>query len=87
MREAPVFRGQRHTARTLALQVLLDGRRREGFAQELLDRELGRGDLPAADRRLATQLVYGVLRRRGRRNTSRRGCGTRCTWGRINWRC
>jgi 16S rRNA (cytosine967-C5)-methyltransferase len=65
MSELPHFLGPRHTARTLALQVLLDGRHRDGFVQELLDRGLSAADLSAADRRLATQLVYGVLRRRG----------------------
>jgi 16S rRNA (cytosine967-C5)-methyltransferase len=65
MSELPRFRGPRHTARTLALQVLLDGRRRDAFVQELLDRNLAAAELSPADRRLATQLVYGVLRRRG----------------------
>jgi 16S rRNA (cytosine967-C5)-methyltransferase len=65
MRPAPTFRGGRHTARSLALQVLLDCRRHEAFVQEALDRRLAANHLPAADRRLATQLVYGVLRRRG----------------------
>jgi 16S rRNA (cytosine967-C5)-methyltransferase len=68
----PSFQGRRHNARSLALEVLLDcspGRvRPERFVQEVLDRHLGsepaRG-LPAADRRLATHLAYGVLRRRG----------------------
>ena len=63
MTPAPHFRG-RHTARTLALQVLLDGRRHDAFVQELLDCRLGESDLSPADRRLATQLAYGVLRRR-----------------------
>lgn len=62
------FQGTRHTARSLALQVLLDCARHEGFVQEILDRHLvadtGRG-LSPADRRLATHLAYGVLRRRG----------------------
>jgi 16S rRNA (cytosine967-C5)-methyltransferase len=65
---APTFRGQRHDARSLALSVLIDCARHEGFVQEMLDRQLGldpaRGMLPA-DRRLATNLAYGVLRRRG----------------------
>jgi 16S rRNA (cytosine967-C5)-methyltransferase len=61
----PQFVGERHTARTLALQVLLDGHRHDAFVQELLDRHLARHALSAADRRLATQLVYGILRRRG----------------------
>lgn len=61
------FRGQRHHARSLALQVLLEGARREGFVQELLDRQLSSQaaqGMSAPDRRLATHLVYGVLRRR-----------------------
>jgi 16S rRNA (cytosine967-C5)-methyltransferase len=61
----PRFRGPRHDARSLALEVLLEVHRHEAFAQELLDRSLGRSPLTPADRRLATQLVYGVLRRRG----------------------
>jgi 16S rRNA (cytosine967-C5)-methyltransferase len=55
----------KHTARTVALQVLLDCRRHDAFIQEILDKHLSRSSLPAADRRLATQLAYGVLRRRG----------------------
>jgi 16S rRNA (cytosine967-C5)-methyltransferase len=83
----PTFKGQRHNARSLALQVLIDCHRHEGFIQDVLDRHLGQSsvgaasraapeevrraepDLPAralsaADRRLATHLAYGVLRRR-----------------------
>ena len=65
MSELPRFIGPRHDARSVALQVLLDCRRRDAFVQELLDRNLATGDLSPADRRLATQLTYGVLRRRG----------------------
>jgi 16S rRNA (cytosine967-C5)-methyltransferase len=65
MRALPRFLGRKHTARSLALQVLLDCRRRDAFVQELLDRGLASADLSPADRRLATQLAYGVLRRRG----------------------
>jgi 16S rRNA (cytosine967-C5)-methyltransferase len=61
----PRFTGRQHTARSLALQILLDCRRHDAFLQEILDRELGLHPLSAADRRLATQLAYGVLRRRG----------------------
>lgn len=64
----PIFVGGRHNARSLALQVLLDCARHEGFVQEVLDRHLGlpaAQGLIAADRRLATHLAYGVLRRRG----------------------
>ncbi len=52
-------------ARQLALHVLLECRKKEAFAQELLDQNLRMSQLSPADRRLATQLVYGVLRRRG----------------------
>jgi 16S rRNA (cytosine967-C5)-methyltransferase len=51
-------------ARSLALQVLLDGHRHDAFVQELLDRRLRGTPLRPADRRLATQLAYGILRRR-----------------------
>jgi 16S rRNA (cytosine967-C5)-methyltransferase len=59
------FIGHTHTARTLALQVLLDCRNGGAFVQEVLDAHLGRTPLSPADRRLATHLAYGVLRRRG----------------------
>jgi 16S rRNA (cytosine967-C5)-methyltransferase len=52
------------SARLLALHVLQECRQREAFVQEILDDHLRRADLGAADRGLATQLVYGVLRRR-----------------------
>ncbi len=61
------FAGRAYDARSLALQVLLDSSRHDGFVQELLDRHLSAAQarsLSAADRRLATQLCYGVLRRR-----------------------
>lgn len=53
------------TARAVALRVLLDCRTRHAFVQEILDEHLGRANLSELDRRLATQLAYGVLRRRG----------------------
>jgi 16S rRNA (cytosine967-C5)-methyltransferase len=59
------FSGAASNARSLALQVLLGGHQREAFVQELLDRHLRGGALSPPDRRLATQLAYGVLRRRG----------------------
>src|SRR6516164_5726690 len=59
------FTGRAHTARTLALQVLLDCRTGDAFVQEVLDANLSRAALSPADRRLATHLAYGVLRRRG----------------------
>src|SRR5262249_48274485 len=62
--KAPVLLGP-PTARGLALQVLLDSRTHDAFVQEALGKPLRRANLRAADRGLATQLVYGVLRRRG----------------------
>jgi 16S rRNA (cytosine967-C5)-methyltransferase len=50
------------TARELALRVLRDSRH---FAWERLDDALRRTPLSAADRGLATELIYGTLRRRG----------------------
>jgi 16S rRNA (cytosine967-C5)-methyltransferase len=61
----PRFTGRKPTARSLALEILLAGRRHDAFVQELLDQHLRQTPLEPADRRLATQLVYGVLRRRG----------------------
>ena len=53
------------SARALALQTLLDCRQSDAFAQEILDVRLAASGLQPADRRLVTQLTYGVLRRRG----------------------
>ena len=64
-RALPTFRGAGHNARSLALQILLDCRKHDAFVQEILDRQLAAHSLSPADRRLVTQLVYGVLRRRG----------------------
>jgi 16S rRNA (cytosine967-C5)-methyltransferase len=64
-RAVPTFRGQHHNARSLALQILIACRKHDAFVQEILDRQLAAHTLSAADRRLVTQLVYGVLRRRG----------------------
>src|SRR4051812_38479622 len=60
----PIF-PQRWSARSVALTVLLQCQEKEAFVQELLDQNLKRANLTPADRRLATQLAYGVLRRRG----------------------
>ncbi|MBV9125619.1 MAG: hypothetical protein JO112_19900, partial [Planctomycetes bacterium] len=60
----PRFSGPAHNARSLALEVLLEGRRREAFIQEILDHHLSKAPLSPPDRRLCTQLAYGVLRRR-----------------------
>jgi transcription termination factor NusB len=40
------FTGPAHTARTLALQVLLDCRNGDAFVQEVLDAHLGGTDIP-----------------------------------------
>jgi 16S rRNA (cytosine967-C5)-methyltransferase len=69
-RPTPPFRGATHNARSLALQILLDCRKHDAFVQEILDRQFAatagsRRPLAEVDRRLVTQLVYGVLRRRG----------------------
>ncbi len=64
-RASPTFRGTAHTARTLSLQALLECRRHDSFVQEILDRQFAEHSLSAVDRRLVTQLTYGVLRRRG----------------------
>jgi 16S rRNA (cytosine967-C5)-methyltransferase len=53
------------TARSLALQVLHRSRQGNTFVSELLDNLLVQASLSPADRRLATTLAYGVLRRRG----------------------
>src|SRR5262245_52217880 len=53
------------TARGLALHVLQLARSSDAFANEILDDQLAQSTLSPADRRLATTLVYGVLRRRG----------------------
>jgi 16S rRNA (cytosine967-C5)-methyltransferase len=52
------------TARTVALDVLLEIRRKEAFVQELLDDAFRKSALAPADRRLAANLVLGVVRRR-----------------------
>lgn len=63
----PRFVGGQHSSRSLALQVLLECQPGSPFAQELLDTAVATHQVShaAADRRMATQLVYGVLRRRG----------------------
>jgi 16S rRNA (cytosine967-C5)-methyltransferase len=61
----PTFRGPQHNARTLALHVIGLCRRHDAFLQEILDQQLTQHPLSSSDRRLATHLTYGVLRRRG----------------------
>lgn len=64
-RAMPSFGGRHHNARSVALQILLACRKHDAFVQEILDVQFAAHPLSAADRRLTTQLVYGVLRRRG----------------------
>jgi 16S rRNA (cytosine967-C5)-methyltransferase len=61
---APVFQERPASARALALQVLLECGQGDGYVREVLDRRLEGTGLSALDRRLTTQLSYGVLRRR-----------------------
>lgn len=56
-------------ARSLALKVLLQCRTEDAFVQDLLDAALQSAELSPPDRRLCTQLVYGVLRRHVTLNT------------------
>ena len=67
------------SARALALHVLLECQLKNAFVQDILDYELRAASLSPADRRLATHLVYGVLRRRGLAvmTVGRRGDGIR----------
>jgi 16S rRNA (cytosine967-C5)-methyltransferase len=51
------------TSRTLALDVLASSRERKGFVGDLLDDAMTTSTLSAQDRRLFTQLVFGVARR------------------------
>lgn len=65
-------------ARTLALEALHAVERRQAFADAVLDGLLRRNPgLPRAERALATQLVYGVLRWRGRLDAHLRQASTR----------
>jgi 16S rRNA (cytosine967-C5)-methyltransferase len=85
MNAPPRFRGTRHNARSLALQILLESRRHDAFVPEILDRHLAAHPLPPADRRLATQLAYGVLRRRGTLHALVRPFVQRPTWKTEPW--
>jgi 16S rRNA (cytosine967-C5)-methyltransferase len=49
----------------------------DAFVQEVLDRRLSEANLSPADRRLCTQLTYGVLRRRGTLDALLRSAVTR----------
>jgi 16S rRNA (cytosine967-C5)-methyltransferase len=60
----PRFRGGDASARSLALQMLLELSRGQEFISEIMDRSLSATPLSAPDRRLATFLTFGVVRRR-----------------------
>jgi 16S rRNA (cytosine967-C5)-methyltransferase len=53
------------TARQVAADVLHRSRSRDAFAAELIDDALATANLSPQDRRFVTQLVFGVIRRRG----------------------
>jgi len=53
------------TARQVAADVLHRSRSRDAFAAELIDNALSTTPLSPQDRRFLTQLVFGVIRRRG----------------------
>ena len=53
------------TARQVAADVLHRSRSRDAFAAELIDDALATAKLSPQDRRFLTQLVFGVIRRRG----------------------
>ncbi|MFA5027831.1 MAG: 16S rRNA (cytosine(967)-C(5))-methyltransferase RsmB [Candidatus Methylomirabilota bacterium] len=58
--------GWTDSARGIALEILDRVERTQAYANLLLDARLAGGTLSPADRALATHLVYGVLRWRGR---------------------
>ncbi len=62
------------SARSLALTILQETGRQPKFVQRLTDEELRLGDLPPAEARLTTHLVYGVWRRRATLDTLLRPC-------------
>jgi 16S rRNA (cytosine967-C5)-methyltransferase len=53
------------TARQIAADVLHRSRSRDAFAAELIDTAIANANLSPQDRRFLTQLVFGVIRRRG----------------------
>src|SRR5256885_2398555 len=53
------------TARQVAADVLHRSRSHEAFAAELIDDALAGANLSPQDRRFLTQLVFGVIRRKG----------------------
>ena len=72
-----ITRPREWSARSLALHLLLQVRRKEAFVQELLEESFREVSLSPPDRRLTTQLVCGVLRRRAALDALLRGVVTR----------
>ncbi|HWT79850.1 MAG TPA: transcription antitermination factor NusB, partial [Candidatus Methylomirabilis sp.] len=62
---SPILR-KRADPRALALETLLRVEATDAYANLLLDARLRKAGLPEPDRALATELVYGVLRWRGK---------------------
>ncbi len=53
------------TARQVAADVLHRSRSRDAFAAELIDDAVSAATITPQDRRFVTQLVFGVIRRKG----------------------
>lgn len=70
------------TARGLAFDILQRAVRTGQFATELLDQQLADSKLSPADRRLTSELVYGVVRRQGTLEALLRPCLTR-GWDKV----
>ncbi|QDT39877.1 transcription antitermination factor NusB [Stratiformator vulcanicus] len=64
------------TARDIAYEVLTD-RRRDVFAQDRLDGYFQRREVRDDDRRLATEIVYGIIRRQATLDAILRACSSR----------
>ena len=63
---SPILGRRGADPRALALEILLRVEATDAYANLLLDARLGKGGLAGPDRALATELVYGVLRWRGK---------------------
>ncbi len=63
---APSLRRGAENPRALALEILLRVEATDAYANLLLDARLGKSGLRGADRSLVTELVYGILRWRGK---------------------
>lgn len=59
------MRNRHHNSRDVALEILRRVSTRSAYASSALRSAFSQADLPTKERALATELVYGVLRRRG----------------------